>query len=201
MRIGRLGGWVVVLGVVGAAAWALTVLLSSRLNETDGRVILTSLAFAAASTTAASGVAATLRSSWGMRALGVATIGCSVAAFGLLTALIWQRALPFEETLLRACGCAVVLAIATAHASLMLRGRRPSDGAVVDVVTFGSLTFGSVDAVGALLPLAEIVDRISESWARILGAVLVLLIATTILAPLLRRLQTASEQPAMQLAA
>jgi ABC-type spermidine/putrescine transport system permease subunit II len=102
---------------------------------------------------------------------------------------------------LEAAACSAVLAIALGHASLMLRGRRPTDGAVVEIVTFLSLAFGAIDAGGALLPLAEIVDDVDESWARILGSVLVLLIATTILAPLLRRLQTASEEPAMPLAA
>jgi hypothetical protein len=182
-----------VAGLVGGAAWGVVVLLSSSVNETDARVILTSLGFAAASTTGASGVAATLRKSWGLRALGVATIGCSIAAFGLLTALIWE----FEfwgvpESLWRGSACASVLAIAGGHACLMLRGRRPTDSALVELVTFSSLAFGSIDAGGALLPLAELVDRVDESWARILGSVLVLLVGTTVLAPLLRRLQAAA---------
>jgi hypothetical protein len=190
--VGRLAGWILAAGLVGGAAWGVIVLLSSSVNETDARVILTSLAFAAASTTGASGVAATLRKSWGLRALGVATIGCSLAAFGLLTALIWEFDFIWDvpESLWRACACASVLAIAGGHACLMLRGRRPTDSSLVEIVTLSSLAFGSIDAGGALLPLAELVDEVDESWARILGSVLVLLIGTTILAPLLRRLQT-----------
>jgi hypothetical protein len=46
-----------------------------------------------------------------------------------------------------------------------------------------------IDAFGAVLPLAELVEDVDESWARNLGSVLVLLIATTVLAPLLRRLE------------
>ena len=57
------------------------------------------------------------------------------------------------------------------------------------IVTLSSLAFGSNDAAGALLPLSEVVDEVDEAWARILGSVLVLLIVTTVLAPLLRRLQ------------
>jgi hypothetical protein len=51
--------------------------------------------------------------------------------------------------------------------------------------------FGAIDAVGAFSWLAEIADEINDSWGRRLAAVLVLLIATTVLAPLLRRLQAA----------
>jgi MFS family permease len=192
-RIGRLLGWGVVLALVGAVAWAVVELFSGSISETDGRVILTSLGFAAASTTGASGLAAILRPSPALRVLGVATMGCSIAAFALLTAMIWHDDFPFEvrETLWRACGCASVLAIAGGHASLMLRGRRPTDSALVELVTIFSLLFGAVDAVGAFLWLAELVDEISDPWGRRLAAVLVLLIATTVLAPLLRRLQAA----------
>ena len=187
-------GWGVAVGIVGASGWALVELLSGSIDRTDGRVLLTSLGFAAASTTGASGFAAILRPSPPLRVLGVATIGCSVAAFALLAAMIWHDDFPFEvrETLWRACGCASVLAIAGGHASLMLRGRRPTDSALVDVVTFSSLVFGAIDAVGAFSWLAEIADEISDPWGRRLAAVLVLLIATTILAPLLRRLQPAA---------
>ena len=69
--------------------------------------------------------------------------------------------------------------------------RRPTDSSLVEMVTLSSLAFGSIDAGGALLPLAELVDEVDESWARILGSVLVLLVGTTVLAPLLRRLQSA----------
>jgi hypothetical protein len=192
-RIGRLLGWGVVLALVGGAGWAVAELLSGSIDETDGRVLLTSLGFAAASTTGASGLAAILRPSPALRVLGVATMGCSIAAFALLTAMIWHDDFPFEirETLWRACGCASVLAIAGGHASLMLRGRRPTDSPLVGLVTFSSLVFGAIDAVGAFSWLAEIADGINDSWGRRLAAVLVLLIVTTVLAPLLRRLQAA----------
>jgi hypothetical protein len=199
----RLAGWALVAGLVGAAAWAVVVLLNQSVNETDARVVLTSLGFAAASTTGASGIAAMLRPSRGLRVLGVATIACSVTAFALFTVIVWKVTFVWNvpEWVWRAAACSAVLAITLGHASLMLRGRRPTDSAVVEIVTFLSLAFGAIDAGGALLPLAEIVDDVDESWARILGSVLVLLIATTILAPLLRRLQRASEEPAMPLAA
>jgi hypothetical protein len=206
-RIGRLLGWGVVLALVGGAGWAVAELLSGSIDETDGRVLLTSLGFAAASTTGASGLAAIMRPSPALRVLGMATMGCSIAAFALLTAMIWHDDFPFEirETLWRACGCASVLAIAGGHASLMLRGRRPTDSPLVGLVTFSSLVFGVIDAVGAFSWLAELADEINDSWGRRLAAVLVLLIVTTVLAPLLRRLQAtpaeASEGTATALAA
>jgi hypothetical protein len=54
----------------------------------------------------------------------------------------------------------------------MLRGCRPTDSALVQLVTVSSLAFGSIDAVGTFLPLANLVDDIDESRARILAAVL-----------------------------
>jgi hypothetical protein len=202
-QLARLAGWALVAGLVGAAAWALGELFSGSIDETDGRVVLTSLAFAAASTTGASGLAAILSPSLGLRVLGLATLGCSIAAFALLTAMIWPDDFPFavRETLWRACGCVSVLAIAGGHASLMLRGRKRTDSAVVGLVTFSSLACGAIDAAGAFLWLAGIVDEISDPWGQRLAAVLVLLVATTVLAPLLRRLQGDSKEPATPLAA
>jgi hypothetical protein len=114
-------------------------------------------------------------------------------AFALLTAMIWHDDFPYSvhETLWRWCGSASVVAITGGHASLMLRSRRPSDSALIQVVTFGSLAFGVVDAAGVLSWLLELADDISDSWGRRLAAVLVLLIVTTVLAPLLRQLQAA----------
>src|SRR5687767_9882405 len=101
ISIGLVAGWGLALGVVGAAAWALVELFSGSISETDGRVVLTSLAFAAASTTGASGLAAILRTPLGLRVLGLATLGCSIAAVALLIAMIWHDDFPFEvrETL------------------------------------------------------------------------------------------------------
>jgi hypothetical protein len=73
-RLGRLAGWALVAGLAGAAAWAVVVLLSEDVNETDARVVLTSLGFAAASTTGVSGVAAIMRVSPELRYLGVAAL-------------------------------------------------------------------------------------------------------------------------------
>jgi hypothetical protein len=193
ISVGRLAGWSLVAALVGAGAWAVVLLLSGSLGDTDLRIVLTSLTFAAASTTGASGVAATLRGSWLLRTLGAATIMCSAAAFALVTTAIWKDSLLWygHVDLWRACGCAVVLAVGGGHASLMLRGWRPTDSALVQLVTVSSLAFGSIDAVGAFLPLAKLVDDFDESWTRTLAAVLVLLILTTVIAPLLRRLQVA----------
>jgi len=201
--IARLAGWALAAGVTGAAAWAVVVLLSEDVNETDGRVILTSLGFAAASTTGASGLAAILSGSWGLRALGLATLGCSIGALALFAWIVWGIDYLWDvpEWRWRVCACATVLAIAGGHASLMLRARRATDSGLVILVTALSLVFAAIDAGGAILPIAKIVDEVDEAWARVLGSVLVLLVATTVLAPLLRRLQSVSKEPATPLAA
>jgi hypothetical protein len=45
-----------------------------------------------------------------------------------------------------------------------------------------------VDATGFLLPILDVTHEIDEWWARLFGSALVLLVLTSVLPPLLRRL-------------
>jgi hypothetical protein len=87
--VGRLAGWLLAGGLTIAAGAAIVVLLKGDLDETDGRVIPTSLGFAGASATGAAGGRAVSRPSPALRVLGAATLACSVAAFVLLVFGIW----------------------------------------------------------------------------------------------------------------
>ena len=72
-----------------AAAAAVLALLTGSFDDTDTRVILTSIGFAIASAAGSSGAAARLRPSAGLQMLGTATLVASVAAFVLLVAGLW----------------------------------------------------------------------------------------------------------------
>lgn len=85
------------------------------------------------SSTAAAGMAQRFRSSGALRLLGGATAATSAVAFALLVAAIWAD--DFEsEDLVRAFGCAAVLAFAGAHACLVLGARRPTDGDAIELL-------------------------------------------------------------------
>jgi hypothetical protein len=129
--VGRVAGWLLVAGLTIAATAAVVVLVQGDFDETEARVIYTSLGFALASATGSAGARAITRASAGLHALGVATVACSVVAFGLFALAIWGRDL-YEGTndLWRVIGCVAVAGVAGAHACLGRRGlprrvRRP----------------------------------------------------------------------------
>jgi len=164
--IRRTAGWSLVGGLTIAALTAVVALLGGEVDDTELRVILTSIGFALLSSTAAVGAAQRLRASSGLRALGTATMMLSGAAFALL-------------------------AIACSHACVVLGARRASDSAVVDLLVFASLGLAALDTLGGLAPIAGLTDEVDEGWAKLLAATLVLLVLTSVLPPILRRLQEA----------
>jgi hypothetical protein len=188
--VGRFAGWLLVGGLTIAVAAAIVVLLNGDFDEADGRVILTSLGFAGASATGASGARALSRTSAALRLLGAATVACSVAAFGLLVVGIWT----FDWSdgsaeLWRTFGCTAIAGVAGAHTCLMLGARRPADSAAVRLLTTAAVCLAASDALGAILPLSHLVEDVGETWARVFGSGLVLLMLTSVLPPLLRALE------------
>jgi hypothetical protein len=97
-----------------------------------------------------------------------------------------------SEDVWRTFGCVAVLGIAGSHACVMLGGLRRGDTQVVRLLTLASIGFAAFDTLAVILPLAELVDDIDEPWPRILGAALVGLVLTSVLPPILRRMQPAA---------
>jgi hypothetical protein len=191
--IRRFAGWSLVLGLSVAAAAAVLALLTGSFDDTDTRVILSSIGFAVASATGSSGAAARLRPSEGLQLLGTATLLASAAAFVLLLAGLWTSMDEWgEEGVWRTFGCVAVLGIAGSHACLMLGALRRRDTEVVRLLTLSSLGLAAFDTLAVVLPLAGLVDDIDEPWPRIFGAALVLLVLTSVLPPILRRMQPAA---------
>jgi hypothetical protein len=168
-------------------------LVTGSFDDTDTRVILTSIGFAIASATGSSGAAARLRPSEGLQLLGTATLVASIAAFVLLLAGLWTNMDDWgSEGLWRTFGCVAILGIAGSHACAMLGALRRGDPEVVRLLTLSAICLAAFDSLAVILPLAELVDDIDEPWPRIFGAVLVLLVLTTALPPILRRMQPAA---------
>jgi hypothetical protein len=185
-------GRALVGGLCLAAGMAVIALLTGSFGDTETRVILTSIGFAVASGTGSAGAAARLRPSDELRLLGGATVVASGAAFALLVLGLWTDMDDWgSEGLWRAFGCSGVLAIAGSHACVMLSGRRQGDSEAIRLLTFASLAFSAIDTTAALVPIADLVDDVNDAWARIVGATLVLLVLTSVLPPILRRIQPA----------
>jgi hypothetical protein len=180
-------------GLCVAAGAAILALLTGSFDETDLDVIATSLGFAAASATGSTGAAVRLRPAENLRLLGGATLIASAGAFVLLLLGLWTDLGRYgSEPVWRAFGSVGVLAIAGAHACLLIGSRRASDTEPVRLITSASVALAAVDTAAVLLPLLELVDDVTDGWVRFFGATLVLLILTSVLPPILRRMQPAA---------
>ena len=187
--VGRVAGWLLVAGLTIAAAAAVVVLVQGDFDQTEARVIYTSLGFALASATGSAGARAMTHASAGLRALGVATVACSVVAFALFALVLWGRDLYEESTdLWRVIGCITVAGIAGAHACLVLGARKSTDNQAVRLLTVAAVCLGVFDALGVILPLSGLVDDVDGTWARVFGSALVVLMLASVLPPLLRKL-------------
>ena len=135
--IRRFAGLALVTGLCFTAAAAVLALVTGSFGDTDARVILTSIGFAIASTTASSGAAARLRPSERLQLLGSATVLASVTAFVLLLAGLWTNMDDWgSEEVWRAFGCIAVLGVAGAHACVLLGGLTSRDTEAIRLVTF-----------------------------------------------------------------
>jgi hypothetical protein len=193
--IRRFAGRALVGGLCLAAAVAVAALLTGSFDETETRVILTSIGFAATSGTGSAGAAARLRPRESLQLIGAVTVVASAATFLLLVLGLWMDDWG-SEGIWRAFGCAGVLAIAGSHASLTLGARRRGDSEAVRLLTMAAIAFSAFDSVASILPIAGLIDEVGEGWARVFGATLVLLILTSALPPILRRMQPAPARAA-----
>jgi hypothetical protein len=191
-RLRRLTGWALVGGLSVAALTAVAALLAGDFDDTEWRVILSSLGFAVASALGASGASQRLRASGLLRELGSATVMLSAVAYALWLAALWTNDWG-SEGLWRAFGCAGVLAVAGSHACVTLGARRRSDTDAVKLLVNSSLVLACIDTLGALLPIVGLIDEVGEGGAKFFGVTLVLLLLTTLLSPLIRRLQAPRE--------
>src|ERR671911_1146660 len=82
--------WALVGALCVAATTAIAAIMTGDFDDTDWRVIGTSLGFAVFSATGAAGASLRFRDSENLRALGVATMALSAVAFVLLLVAVWD---------------------------------------------------------------------------------------------------------------
>jgi hypothetical protein len=177
-------------GLTIAALTAIAALLTGSFDDTEWRVIGTSVAFAVYSSLAAGGAAARTSEDRVVAALGTIALAFAVVAFLLCAAGIWSEP-DGGDVLWRSFGCATVIAFATVHGALVLQARSPADSGGVTLIVYLSLGFGALDAVGALIPISGLSEDLGGEYAQLFGVGLVLLILTTALPSVLRRARRA----------
>jgi hypothetical protein len=194
----RLLGWALVASLSIAALAAVVALLSGSFSDTELRVVFTSVGFAVLSSVAAAGAAQRFRASAALRMLGAGTVWAALVAFALLAIGLWTGDWG-SEPVWRAFGGTAVVAFAGAHACLVLAARRPGDSGLVRGLVDCSLALGLIDALACIAPISGLTDEVDEGMAKVLAIGLVLLVLTSALPPILRRLQAAPAftQPAL----
>lgn len=184
---------IVLTGVAGglslAAITAIAALLSGGGGDVYGQVIATSLCFSLGTLMAAPGGVLLQRRAGAARALGGSTAALAIVALVLSLVLIWLSG-DLDDALVRAWAVAVLAALASSHAALMVGALRPGDTTVVRRLSQTSIALGSADALAAILAVLEIIDEPSDGTVRLFAVGIVLLLLTTALPPILRRLGT-----------
>jgi hypothetical protein len=189
-EIRRALGWALVAGLTVAALTASFALLSGSFDDTDGRVIFSSLGFCLYSGVSATGASLRLRTIGAEQQLGAATVAVATFSFGLFLVALWSDS--DSETLWRVVGSTAVAALAGSHACLVVGARRASDTPLVSGLATASLALGAADAFIAVLAITGAIEDVDDGQAQFFGVLLIALLLTTTLAPILRRLQRQS---------
>jgi hypothetical protein len=192
-RIRRTLARALVASLCLAALVAVIALATGSFDDTDWRLIGTSLSFAVYSALAASGAAVRPKELAAARALGSATVGAAAIGWILLLVLIWGD---FDsEALARCCGVATIAALAGSHASIVLRAARAADTPAISALATASIALAAFDAACGALAVSGAVEA-EEGGERFLAVMVVVLLLTTALPPILRRVGAPGAPPA-----
>jgi hypothetical protein len=195
----RLAGWAFVSGLCLAALVAVAALLSGSFDQTDLRVIGTSLGFSVFSATGAAGGRLRNQAETWRWAIGTVAFGTSLLAFALLIAAIWLQTENWSGESAdrwRAFGVCGLLALWASHASLVVGALRARDTGVIRPLAAIGVGALAIDTSFAILAvLGQFDDADLESGGRALAALLVVALLCSVLPPLIRRLQRAPVAP------
>jgi hypothetical protein len=190
--IRRLLGWTLVVCLCVAALVAIVALLSGSFDDTDWRLIGTSLSFAVYSALAASGTALRVKGHRAALPLGVATAATAAIGFLLVLLALWLE--DPGEGLVRTWGVVTIAALVCSHAAVVLRGTRGTDTRAITALVVGSILLAGLDGtVGALATAGTVDVDEDDPGARWMAVTVVLLLLTTGLPPLLRRMGRTTE--------
>jgi hypothetical protein len=190
--IRRLFGWTLVVCLCFSALVAIVALLSGSFDDTDWRLIGTSLTFAVYSALAASGAALRDKEHPAAPPLGIATATTAAIGFLLVLLVLWLE--DPGDGLVRTWGVVTIAALVSSHAAIVLRGTRATDTRAISALVVGSIMLAALDGtVGALATAGAVDVDEDDPGARWMAVTVVLLLLTTGLPPLLRRLGRTTE--------
>jgi hypothetical protein len=192
-QLRRLVAWTLVVTLCIAALTAIGAIVSGDFDDTDAYVIATSVGFAVFTATAASGAGLRYRQSENLRTLGFMTIALSIASFGLLVIALWSE---WDDETWKWFGCAALATLAASHGSLVSGARRAGDSEAVSTLATVSIWLAVVDSLAGILAISEIVEEVDAAFGQLLAVLVVLLLLTSVLQPILRRLQPAERDAA-----
>jgi hypothetical protein len=174
-----------IAGLCVAAATAIAALVAGEFDDTHWRVIATSLGFSLFSAIGAGGDTLRRQSAGWRVTLGTATGAAALIAFVLLVLALWLA--EESETLWRSFGIAGLLALVASHASLVLRAHRRDDSALVSALVWTSIVTATFDAIVGDIAILGVVDNVGDRVVRLVAVVLVIMVLSTVLAPLARK--------------
>jgi hypothetical protein len=174
-------------GLCLAAAVAIWALIAGRFDETSVHVLLTGLAAALCTLGGLAGATALSRKSR-VRRVGEVSIGLSQLTLVLALALIWIPDAIDSDTLTRALGISSVLALAGAHASLLLSRLNSLDTRAVLRLSQGAIFCATSAALLVSGVFAASDGPIASGIWRFLGVLVVLALLNTLLVPLARKI-------------
>lgn len=195
VTVRRALGCVLVVSLCLAAAVAIVALTSGPVGDTDWRLVGTSLSLAAYGALAASGIGVRAREHPFQARLGVVTVALSAVSWVALLAFLWAAESDSDNR--RTLWLVVSLgALACSHASAVLRARRAGETALISSLVGVSIVLAVVNAtVGGLASADQLSFDEDARLTRLIAATVVLLVLTTALPPLVRRLLEADTLP------
>jgi hypothetical protein len=189
-QLRRLVSWTLVVTLCIAALTAIVAILSGDFDDTDAYVIGTSIGFAVFTATAASGASLRFRPSKALRLLGITTVSLSAMSFGLLVLALWSE---WDDESWRWFACFAIASLTASHASLVSAARRATDTEGVGMLATISICLAVFDGAAGVFAISEVVDEVDAEFGQLLAALVVLLVLTSLLQPILRRVQQPAE--------
>ena len=173
-----------VAGLSVAAAVAIVAILTGSFDRVDLRVVATSLGFSVFSVLGAAG--APRHESGRRNALGMSTMATATLSYALLLVGVWINHGP---GVWRSFGTFAVGTLAASHACLVLGNARATDSTMIRRLTAVSVVAASVDSVFGGLAIVGAIQHVGSDYLRLLAVLVIVMLLTTALPPLLRRLQ------------
>lgn len=178
-------------GLSLAAVVSIVAILTHSFDQTDLRLVGTSLGFSVFSALGASGTRTQRRARAPLVLAKCTTAGAAVS-FTLLVLAIW---IDRGSDSWRAFGTVALATLAGSHACLVVSARRAADSGLVSALTYTSIATASIDSTMGVLAVVGAVKHVGSGYVRVLAVLVIVMLLTSLLPVILRRLAALPGQP------